>query len=168
MRVVGIEFLFPKSPSLLQSNDNSSVSHRFILAPFAFLGHFQSDSNPSRPETLEQTHQGFIQWCQLNAIIDQWKRDKMKGNRRGGITEKSLDIPEMEWWLCVIWKEELNRFIVGGYLSRPNKEVICYMDELVEASNEKEARVEGIELGVQFCLEEAHMKEEKLKVMVND
>ncbi|MED6157510.1 hypothetical protein PIB30_023707 [Stylosanthes scabra] len=45
MRVVGIEFLFPKSPSLLQYNDYSFLSHRFILAPFAFLGHFQSDSN---------------------------------------------------------------------------------------------------------------------------
>ncbi|MED6122243.1 hypothetical protein PIB30_037913, partial [Stylosanthes scabra] len=57
MRVVGIEFLFPKSPSLLQSDDNSSLSYRFILAPFAFLGHFQFDSNLSRPETLEQTYQ---------------------------------------------------------------------------------------------------------------
>ncbi|MED6192909.1 hypothetical protein PIB30_014243 [Stylosanthes scabra] len=28
------------SPSLLQSDDNSSLSHRFILAPFAFLGRF--------------------------------------------------------------------------------------------------------------------------------
>ncbi|MED6159132.1 hypothetical protein PIB30_039454 [Stylosanthes scabra] len=57
MRVVGIEFLFPKSPSLLQSDDYSPFSYLFILAPFAFLGHFQSDCNLSRPETLEQTHQ---------------------------------------------------------------------------------------------------------------
>ncbi|MED6131815.1 hypothetical protein PIB30_013297 [Stylosanthes scabra] len=53
MRAVGIEFFFPKSPSLLQSDDYSSLSHRFILAPFAFLGHFQSDSNLRRHETLE-------------------------------------------------------------------------------------------------------------------
>ncbi|MED6144588.1 hypothetical protein PIB30_017085 [Stylosanthes scabra] len=57
MRVVGIEFIFPKSIILLQSNDNSSLSHRFILAPFALLSHFQSDSNLSRCETLEQTYQ---------------------------------------------------------------------------------------------------------------
>ncbi|MED6208562.1 hypothetical protein PIB30_046363 [Stylosanthes scabra] len=63
MRVVGIEFLFPKSPSLLQSDDYSSLPHRFILAPFAFLGHFQSNSNLSRPETLEQTHHDW-RWSQ--------------------------------------------------------------------------------------------------------
>ncbi|MED6146732.1 hypothetical protein PIB30_037356 [Stylosanthes scabra] len=64
MRVVGIEFLFPKILSLLQSDDNSSLSHRFILAPFAFLGHFQSDSNLSTPETLGQTYQG-IEWMEI-------------------------------------------------------------------------------------------------------
>ncbi|MED6157155.1 hypothetical protein PIB30_020823 [Stylosanthes scabra] len=66
MRVIGIEFFFLKSSSLFQSDDNSSLS-RFILASFAFLGHFQSDSNLSRPETLEQTYQG---------------RDELKGGRR--------------------------------------------------------------------------------------
>ncbi|MED6185291.1 hypothetical protein PIB30_055602 [Stylosanthes scabra] len=60
MRVIGTEFLFPKSPSLLESDDNISLSHRFILAHFAFLGHFQSDSNLSRPETLEQTYQAPV------------------------------------------------------------------------------------------------------------
>ncbi|MED6163094.1 hypothetical protein PIB30_076617 [Stylosanthes scabra] len=57
MKVVDIEFLFPKSPSLLQSDDYSSLSSLLILASFAFLGHFQSNFNISRPETLEQTHQ---------------------------------------------------------------------------------------------------------------
>ncbi|MED6222036.1 hypothetical protein PIB30_060629 [Stylosanthes scabra] len=57
MRVVGIELFFPKSLSLLQSDDYSSLSPLLILAHSAFLGHFQSNSNLSIPETLEQSHQ---------------------------------------------------------------------------------------------------------------
>ncbi|MED6146398.1 hypothetical protein PIB30_034126 [Stylosanthes scabra] len=61
MKVVDIEFFFPNSSSLLQSDDYSSLSSLLVLAPFAFHGHFQSNSNLSRPEILEQTNQG-IEW----------------------------------------------------------------------------------------------------------
>ncbi|MED6137147.1 hypothetical protein PIB30_062228 [Stylosanthes scabra] len=65
-----IEFLFPKSPSLLQSDHYRSFSYVFILAPFTFFGHFQSNSNLSRPETLEQTHQGSVQGRTCSLVTD--------------------------------------------------------------------------------------------------
>ncbi|MED6125438.1 hypothetical protein PIB30_068518 [Stylosanthes scabra] len=45
------------SSSYDQISDKSSLSPLLILAPFAFLGHFQSNSNISIPETFEQSHQ---------------------------------------------------------------------------------------------------------------
>ncbi|MED6176643.1 hypothetical protein PIB30_090202 [Stylosanthes scabra] len=43
----------PRAERSSQSDDYISFSYVSILASFTFLGHFQSNSNLSRPETLE-------------------------------------------------------------------------------------------------------------------
>ncbi|MED6116170.1 hypothetical protein PIB30_097668 [Stylosanthes scabra] len=54
-----------------------------------------------------------IGWCQLSAIVDQWKREKRKKNCRVLHRTNDEDLGEENWWLCSIFRDDLNAFVVG-------------------------------------------------------
>ncbi|MED6217180.1 hypothetical protein PIB30_015298 [Stylosanthes scabra] len=92
----------------------------------------------------------------------------MKKEKRGAAVAKREEELGSCWWVCIGNIGQLNRFLIGGYLSKVGIGVTCYKGEVTEAKNERDAMMKSIIIGVQFCLEEAYVKEEELCIVVND
>ncbi|MED6210565.1 hypothetical protein PIB30_065282 [Stylosanthes scabra] len=92
--------------------------------------------------------------------------------KNAGIVKRTQKTVEEEviigGWVCVLFREQLKKFVVGGYVKKKEGKVIGYKGQLVEVKSEKEAKIEGINVMVQFCFEEVCVKKEKLSIVVDD
>ncbi|MED6217870.1 hypothetical protein PIB30_021667 [Stylosanthes scabra] len=71
-------------------------------------------------------------------------------------------------WQCVMYVPELDSFAIGGCVTQEEKQVVCFMGNMVKTRTEREATLHGIEEGLQFFIEELYVDEEELTVCVGN
>ncbi|MED6170262.1 hypothetical protein PIB30_029121 [Stylosanthes scabra] len=103
-------------------------------------------------------------WCHLNAIVDQWKRDKSKSKTRKPLCGNGGDRLLMkDWWYFTLLREDLNAFIVGGYLINHEGKVVCYMGSLVNTESDLDAKIEGHEFMHRLTIRNPTLPKTKLE-----
>ncbi|MED6169141.1 hypothetical protein PIB30_018668 [Stylosanthes scabra] len=71
------------------------------------------------------------------------------------------------WRQWCMYKEEVSRYVVGGYFREERGAVKVWMGEEVEANNQGEAYLEGIESAVQFLLEDLSIRDENTVIYLD-
>ncbi|MED6148597.1 hypothetical protein PIB30_054568 [Stylosanthes scabra] len=104
-------------------------------------------------------------WRQINSLIKQWMVSKTKPAKIQEMTECRSILQKPLWWCCCYFDCNESKYIVGGYLSHEEGNIVRWLGEEVRRASMGEAYLMGLEVGLQFMLEEAHMENEEVKIV---
>ncbi|MED6127407.1 hypothetical protein PIB30_087874 [Stylosanthes scabra] len=98
-------------------------------------------------------------------------RSVRKNNMVGTGQHATARVESLEgigWWQCVMYVPELDSFAIGGCVTQEEKQVVCFMGNMVKTRTEGEATMHGIEEGLQFCIEELYVDDEELTLCIGN
>ncbi|MED6183899.1 hypothetical protein PIB30_042213 [Stylosanthes scabra] len=108
-------------------------------------------------------------WEVTKSLVEQWALQKrIEVDRRIGSTRENEELnTKHTWWQCVVYKPEMQIFMVGGYLYLGDGRVLCLMSDIVDKKIKGEANIRGAADAVQFLIEEVEVREEEVMIILD-
>ncbi|MED6144521.1 hypothetical protein PIB30_016368 [Stylosanthes scabra] len=104
------------------------------------------------------------------ALVDQWtvRKTKTEGKRCLDSNTNEVVDDRYTWWQCILFKSDLNRYTIGGYLCLKDGSVVCLMGEDIEEKTDGDAVIRGVADAVQFLIEEVEAREEEVRMIIDN
>ncbi|MED6163721.1 hypothetical protein PIB30_082730 [Stylosanthes scabra] len=63
--------------------------------------------------------------------------------------------------------DEIQKYKVGGYVTLEEREIKCWFGEVIRVKEQGEKYIEGLEIGLQFMLEELNAIKDEITIVVD-